>query len=167
MSFINKCLRGILHLKWTDKVSNATLWKLTKQIPTENEINKRKWRWIGHTLNKSPETITCQSITWNPSGKRRRGRQRNNWQRETERETKEMGYTRRELERMATDKKQWPFVVVGLCSQQAEMGYTRRELERMATDKKQWPFVVVGLCSQQAKVSKYDLNYVIYHVISG
>ena len=28
----------ILHLKWTDKEPNATLWKLTKQLPIENEI---------------------------------------------------------------------------------------------------------------------------------
>ena len=56
-TFINKCLRRILHLKWTDKVPNTTLWKTTKQLPIENEIKKRKWRWIGHTLshqNQSP-----------------------------------------------------------------------------------------------------------------
>ena len=64
-TFINKCLRRILHLKWTDKISNITLWKMTKQLPIENEIKKRKWRWIGHTPRKPPETIT-----WNPPGKR-------------------------------------------------------------------------------------------------
>ena len=63
-TFINKCLRRILHLKWTDKVPNTTLWKITKQLPIENEIKKRKWRWIGHTLRKPPETIT-----WNPHGR--------------------------------------------------------------------------------------------------
>ncbi|KAK2181554.1 hypothetical protein NP493_393g03020 [Ridgeia piscesae] len=35
-TFINKCLRRILHLKWTDKISNTTLWKMTKQLPIEN-----------------------------------------------------------------------------------------------------------------------------------
>ena len=80
-TFINKCLRRILHLKWTDKISNTTLWKMTKQLPIENEIKKRKWRWIGHTLRKPPNTITRQAITWNPPGKRRRGRPRNTWQR--------------------------------------------------------------------------------------
>ena len=29
-TFINKCLHRILYLKWTDKVSNTTLWKMTK-----------------------------------------------------------------------------------------------------------------------------------------
>ena len=79
-TFINKCLRRILHLKWTDKVPNTTLWKTTKQLPIENEIKKRKWKWIGHTLRKPLETITRQAITWNPPGKRRRrGRPRNTW----------------------------------------------------------------------------------------
>ena len=67
---------------------------------------KRKWRWIGHTLRKPLETITRQAITWNPPGKRRRGRPRNTWQRDTEKDTKEMGYTRKEMEKMATDRKQ-------------------------------------------------------------
>ena len=62
----------------------TTLRKMTKQLPIENEIKKRTWRWIGHTLTKPPETITRQVITWNPSGKRRRGRPRNTWQRDTE-----------------------------------------------------------------------------------
>ena len=46
-------------------------------LPMENEIKKRKWRWIGHTLRISTETITRQAITWNHPGKRRRGRPRN------------------------------------------------------------------------------------------
>ena len=105
--------------KWTDKISNTILWKITKQLTIENKIKKRKWRWIGHTLRKPPNTITRQAITWNPPGKRRRGRPRNTWQRDTEKETKEMGYTRREMEKMATDRKRWCSLVDGLCSQRA------------------------------------------------
>ena len=118
-TFINKCLRRILHLKWTDKISNTTLWKMTKQLPIENEIKKRKWRWIGHSLRKPQNTITRQAITWNPPGKSRRGRPRNTWQRDTEKETKERGYTRREIERMVTDRQQWRSLVDGLRSQRA------------------------------------------------
>ena len=118
-TFINKFLRRILHLKWTEKISNTTLWKMTKQLPIETEIKKRKWRWIGHTLMKPPNTITRQAITWNPPRKRRRCRPRNTWQRDTGKETKEMGYTRREMERMATDRNRWRSLVDGLCSQRA------------------------------------------------
>ena len=88
-------------------------------ILIENGIKKKKFRWIGHKLRKPPETIIRLAITWNPSGKRR-GRPRNTWQRETEKETKEMGYTRREMEKMATDRKRWRSLVDGLCSQRAK-----------------------------------------------
>ena len=115
-TFINKCLCRILHLKWTDKVPNTTLLENNQATTHRNEIKKRKRRWIGHTLRKPPETITCQAITWNPPGKRR-GRPRNTWQRDTEKETKEMGYTRREMEKMATDRKQWRSLVDGLCAE--------------------------------------------------
>ena len=127
-TFINKCLRRILHLKWTDKISNTTLWKMTKQLPIENEIKKRKWRWIGHTLRKPPNTITRQAITWNPPGKRRRGRPRNTWQRDTEKETKEMGYTRREMKKMVTDRKRWRSLVDGLCSQRANRHKRKKKI---------------------------------------
>ena len=116
---LHQCLHRILHTKWTDKVFNSTLWKMTKQLSLENEIKKRKWRWIGHTPRKPPETTTRQATTWNPPGKRRRGRSRNTWQRDTEKETKEMGYTRREMDRIATDRKRWRSLVDGLCSQRA------------------------------------------------
>ena len=55
-----------------------------------------------------------------PPGKRRRGRPRNTWQRDTEIETKEMGYTRREMEKMATERKRWRSLVDGLCSERAK-----------------------------------------------
>ena len=51
-TFANRCLRRIMNVKWSDKVSNNTLWTKTNQLPVEIEIKRRKWRWIGHTLRK-------------------------------------------------------------------------------------------------------------------
>jgi len=65
-TFINKCLRRILHLKWTDKVSNTTFWKMTKQLLIESEIKKRKWGWI----ETPPETITRQAIAFRKEARR-------------------------------------------------------------------------------------------------
>ena len=48
-----------------------------------------------------------QSLGSSPQVKTLIGRPRNTWQRDTERETKGMGYTRREMERMATDRQHW------------------------------------------------------------
>nr|KAG5702316.1 hypothetical protein BaRGS_002983 [Batillaria attramentaria] len=34
-------------------ITNQDLWEGTRQVPIEQEIKKRKWGWIGHTLRKS------------------------------------------------------------------------------------------------------------------
>ena len=70
-TFVNRCLRRIMNVKWSDKVSNNTLWNKTNQLPVEIEIKRRKWRWIGHTLRKPTTSITRQALTWNPQGKRK------------------------------------------------------------------------------------------------
>jgi hypothetical protein len=54
-TFINKCLRRIINIKWTDKITNEELWRITKQKPIEIQINRRKWNWIGHTLGTEQE----------------------------------------------------------------------------------------------------------------
>ena len=81
-TFVNRCLRRIMDVKWSDKVSNNTLWTKTNQLPVEIEIKRRKLRWIGHTLRQPTSSITRQARTWNPQGKRKRGRPRNTWRRD-------------------------------------------------------------------------------------
>ena len=53
----NVLLRRILHLKWTDKIFNTTLRKITKQLLIENEIKKINLGRIRHTLRKPPNTV--------------------------------------------------------------------------------------------------------------
>ncbi|VDO73093.1 unnamed protein product [Schistosoma margrebowiei] len=52
-----------------DTISNGLLWERTNQLPAEEENRKRRWKWIGHTLQKSSNCITRQALTWNPEGK--------------------------------------------------------------------------------------------------
>ena len=114
-AFINTCLRKILRIHWPETISNADLWQRTKQLPAEDEIKRRRWRWIGHTLRKPPSNITRQALTWNPQGKRKRGRPKNSWRRDLEADTRQMGHTWRELETMAQDRSRWRATVDGLC----------------------------------------------------
>jgi hypothetical protein len=71
---INKCLRQIINIKWTDKITNEELWRITKQKTIEIQIKRRKWNWIGHTLRKEAGAIQKTVLDWNPLGYRRRGR---------------------------------------------------------------------------------------------
>jgi hypothetical protein len=112
-TFINSCLRRILKIRWPDTISNANLWERTCQLPAEEEIKKRRWGWIGHTLRKLPTSVTRQALKWNPQGKRKRGRPRNTWRRDFEADTAKMGYTWNQLERMAQDRRLWRSLVGG------------------------------------------------------
>jgi len=73
-TFINKCLRRTMNIKWTDKITNKELWRITKQKPIEIQIKRRKWNWIGHTLRKQAGTTEKTALDWNSQGYRRRGR---------------------------------------------------------------------------------------------
>ncbi|VDP39140.1 unnamed protein product [Schistosoma mattheei] len=65
--FINRCLRRILRIRWPDTISNNLLWERTNQILAEEEIRKKHWKWMVHTLRKAPSCVTRQACTWNPS----------------------------------------------------------------------------------------------------
>ncbi|VDO64609.1 unnamed protein product [Schistosoma margrebowiei] len=114
--FINSCLRKILNIHWPDTISNSLLWERTNQLPAEEEMRKRRWKWIGHTLRKSSNCITRQALTWNPEGKRKRGRPKNTLRRIIEADMKTMNYNWTELGRIAQDKVGWRMLVSGLCS---------------------------------------------------
>ena len=73
-TFVNRCLRNILNIRWEDRVSNENLWEQTEQERIEVQILRRKWGWLGHTLRKPASNITRHALRWNPQGKRRPGR---------------------------------------------------------------------------------------------
>jgi hypothetical protein len=77
--FIKKCLRRIMNIKWTNKITNKELWRLTKQKPIEIQIKRRKWSWIGHTLHKEAGATEKTALDWNPQGYRRGGRLKRMW----------------------------------------------------------------------------------------
>nr|KAG5691042.1 hypothetical protein BaRGS_021253 [Batillaria attramentaria] len=80
-TFINRCLRNILNIRYPLVITNQDLWEQTRQVPIEQEIKKRKWGWIGHTLRKPTSNVTRQSLDWNPQGKRKVGRPKQTWRR--------------------------------------------------------------------------------------
>ncbi|VDP36310.1 unnamed protein product [Schistosoma margrebowiei] len=113
---INSCLRKILNIHWPHTISNSLLWERTNQLPAEEEIRKRRLKWIGCTLSKSSNCITTQALTWNPEGKRKRGRLKNTLRRIIEADMKRMNRNWKELERIAQDRVGWRMLVSGLCS---------------------------------------------------
>ncbi|KAK2164714.1 hypothetical protein LSH36_60g09012 [Paralvinella palmiformis] len=103
-TFINKCLRRILQIRWPYTISNSDLWEKTHQRNAGDEIRRRQWGWIGHTLRKPASTITRQALTWNPQGKRKRGRPKNTWRRDLMTDIKRTGYSWRETDELSFDE---------------------------------------------------------------
>ena len=119
-TFVNNCLRRILRVYWPNTIRNIDLWERTHQLPIEDEICKRRWGWIGHTLRKPPDTITRQALRWNPQGKRKRGRPKNTWRRDLDADIRKMGYTWGQVEKAAQDRGKWKATVGGLCSRRSD-----------------------------------------------
>ena len=115
-TFFNTCLRRIYNIRWPEKIRNEDLWERAGQEPVAKQILKRKWGWIGHTLRKPVTSITRQALTWNPQGKRKRGRPRNSWRRDTEAELKQQDTNWTGAARLAQSRVGWRGVVDGLCS---------------------------------------------------
>jgi hypothetical protein len=65
-----------MNIKWIDKITNEELWSITQQMPIENQIKRRKWNWIGHTLFKEEGAIEKTALVCHPQGYRRGRRER-------------------------------------------------------------------------------------------
>jgi hypothetical protein len=53
-------------LFWPNIISDEELWSIVHETPLEQQINCRKWKWIGHNLRKGPTAIENQALKWNP-----------------------------------------------------------------------------------------------------
>ena len=69
--FHNNCLMRICKVFWPIKISNDDLFNRTSETNMENEICKRRWRWIGHILRKEMGNTTKTALRWPPEGKRK------------------------------------------------------------------------------------------------
>ncbi|VDP42606.1 unnamed protein product [Schistosoma margrebowiei] len=113
--FISRCLRKILRIRCPDTISNNLPWERTNQISAEEEIRKKHWKWIRHTLRIAPNCVTRQALTWNPQGQRRRGRPKNTLRREMEIDMRKMNKNWMEFEKKAEDRVGWRMLVGSLC----------------------------------------------------
>jgi len=93
-----------MNIKWTDKITSKELWRITQQKSTENQIKRRKWNWIGHTVRKEVGAIEKTALDWNPQGYRRRGRLKRTWRRTIEDEIRGTGRSQNEVRGKAGDR---------------------------------------------------------------
>lgn len=51
-TFINKSVRKIRKIDWSNDMSNIELSQRTNQKKVTVTIRRKNWKWIGHTLRK-------------------------------------------------------------------------------------------------------------------
>jgi len=108
-----------MDIKWTDEITNEELPRITHQKSIENQIKRRKWNWIGHTLRKETGAIEKTALDWNPQGCRRRGRPKRTWRSTVEDEIRS---TRswNEVKGIVGDRNAWKPFMDALCSTNIE-----------------------------------------------
>jgi hypothetical protein len=89
------------------KMHHEDLWKLTESGDINLEIRRRKFGRLGHTLRKDRSEICTTDLTYNPQGKRKKGRPKKTWLRTT---LKESGKA------SANNRVRWKSFVNDLCS---------------------------------------------------
>ena len=89
-AFFNNCLMRIINIRWPDKIKNTDLWEKTKKIPVEQDIKKIALDRVH--VKKTNELHHQAGPTMNPQGKRRVGRPRKTWKRNTTHEMEKPGY---------------------------------------------------------------------------
>jgi len=114
--FVNKCIRQIMNIKWTDKITNEELWRITHQKSIENQIKRRKWNWIGHILCKETGAIQKTALDWNPQGYRRKRRPNRMWQRTIEDDIRSTRRSWNNVKGIAGDHNAGKLFVDTLCS---------------------------------------------------
>ncbi|XP_053388037.1 uncharacterized protein LOC123543008 [Mercenaria mercenaria] len=118
--FINTSLRRILRIRWPERISNQELWQRTNQRPIAEEIQIKKWRWIGHTIRRGQSCTARHSLDWNPQGSRRRGRPVQTWRRTLDSELRKIQMSWGEAKQVAMDRTRWRTVVKDLCPSRDE-----------------------------------------------
>uniref|UniRef100_A0A183KPC6 Reverse transcriptase n=1 Tax=Schistosoma curassoni TaxID=6186 RepID=A0A183KPC6_9TREM len=61
-----RCLLTVVYAKYFRSVGRtllATRYCGREQTRVEEEIRKKRWKWIGHRLRKAPNCVTRQALT--------------------------------------------------------------------------------------------------------
>jgi hypothetical protein len=104
-----------MNIKWTDKITNEKLRRITTQKPIEIQIKRRKLNWIGHTLRTEAGAIEKTALDWNPQGYRRKSRPKRTWRRTIENEIRNTGRSWNEVKGIAGDRNAWKLFMDALC----------------------------------------------------
>ena len=104
---VNKCLQTDSEYNMDRKITNVELWRIAHRKSIENQIRRRVWNWIGHTLRKERGATEKTALNWNPQGYRKRGRLKGTWRRAIEGEIRSTRRSWNVFKGTAGDRNEW------------------------------------------------------------
>ena len=74
LAFKNTCLRRILNIHFSQKISNEKVRRMTGQPIVTDVIRTRRWKYLGNVLRMDDSQIPKATFQSQPEGRRRRSR---------------------------------------------------------------------------------------------
>ena len=90
-TFQSRCLRRILGVFWN--ITNEELLCKTDATSLATLIKRRRWRWLGHVCQMSPDALPKTASHWTVDGTRRHSHPKEIWRETVEKEMKECHLT--------------------------------------------------------------------------
>ena len=117
-SFATNCYRIMKGVKYTDKISNADIYKMVGQEPLTKCVTKRQLTWVGHMLRRDSSDLINIYALYSPNsqlGFVKQGRPKMNFVNyisNTISLLKDIKLNELEIRRMASDRSSWKKLVI-------------------------------------------------------
>lgn len=127
-SFHQRCLRRLLKVSWSDRVSNEEVLKRTKQAPIQSILGVRRLRWLGH-VHRMPNYRLPKQVLYGElkEGQRKRGRQLKRFKDLCNSNMKDYGIEVDSWQNLASDRPKWRTAV----KKGANQYYTKKALHKI------------------------------------
>ena len=112
-----RCLRKILKIHWSDRISNATVLHRTDSTYLSTLIKSRRLQFFGH-ISRLPDNRPAKvALNWTPpNGKRVRGRPKKTWRSTLITDLRSGGTNWFQGQRTAQDRLKWKRTVARCCT---------------------------------------------------
>ena len=113
--FQSRCLRWIFKICWQERLTNKEVLKMAEIENLSEDVQRRRWKFIGHIMRKEPNNDCRTALTWAPEWWQKQGRPRTTWRRMVEREKEKTGWKNwSEVQMAVADRDGWRYCVEAL-----------------------------------------------------
>jgi hypothetical protein len=126
LAFENSCLRRILNIHWSQKVTSQSILEMTQQTLITNIIRIRRWRYLDHVLHINDHRLPKAALHWQPPGTRSQGRPENTLHQTNQRDLRKLHTSVlpewEDITAIANMREDWWLLLDALRPQEAQTG---------------------------------------------